>query len=194
MFTSFLGPPAGNKHINWAIGADPIHLTTSRPFQSSQTSFEVDDMRSTSATARFSLALPMMALSHGGPPTLMALTIAVMMPKGAIANMILSAQPIDWLMNCMVTRSPKRASSLVTVDRQHTTSNKIDDKTFGARSENKLLEKSSPESAVTQPTNNIAKRKFRFLVTAILPVEDGGSRVGRSNLDVLPGSIFPLID
>lgn len=70
----------------------------------------------------------------------------------------------------MVTRSPKRASSLVTVDRQHTSSNKIDDKTYGARSENKLLEKSSPESAATQPANNIAKRN---LVAAILLDEDG---------------------
>jgi hypothetical protein len=148
-------------------------------------------MRSASATARFSLALPMMVLSHEGPPTLMALTIAVMMPKGAIASTILSAQPIDWLMNCMVTRSPKRASSLVTVDCQHTSLNKIDDKTYGARSENKLLEKSSPESAATQPANTTAKRNFRFLVTAILPAEDGGEVWADLIFTFCPGSIFP---
>jgi hypothetical protein len=107
---------AGIKHINSKTGADPIHLTTCWPFHSSQTSCDVDDIRSASATARFSLALPMMALSHVGPPTRMALTIAVMMPRGAIAKMTLSAQPIDWLMNCMVTRSPNSASNLAATD------------------------------------------------------------------------------
>jgi hypothetical protein len=38
--------------------------------------------------------------------------MAVRTPNGTIARMMLSAQPVDWLMNCIVTLSPKRASRL----------------------------------------------------------------------------------
>lgn len=72
-------------------------------------------MSSDSATARFSLALPIMAFSHDGPPTLMALIITVIMPRGAIARMMLSAQPVDWLMNWVVTRSPNKVSKLCAI-------------------------------------------------------------------------------
>jgi hypothetical protein len=102
--------------MNSRMGPAPITLTTSPPFQSSHTSFDVEDISSDSATARLSLALPMMALSHDGPPTRIAPTTAVIMPNGAIAKIILSAQPMDWLMNCVVTLSPKRASSLSACD------------------------------------------------------------------------------
>lgn len=44
-----------------------MHLTTSWPFQTSQTSFEVEDMSSASETARFSLALPTAALEPRRP-------------------------------------------------------------------------------------------------------------------------------
>jgi len=36
----------------------------------------------------------------------------VITPNGAMAKMILSAQPMDWLVNCVVTFSPKRVRSL----------------------------------------------------------------------------------
>jgi hypothetical protein len=39
--------------------------------------------------------------------------MAVTMPIGAMARMMSSAKPMDWLMNCIVTRSPKRANNLV---------------------------------------------------------------------------------
>lgn len=44
--------------------------------------------------------------------------------------------------------------------------------TYGARSENKLLEKSSSAPAVTDPMSDTAKRKLRLPVAVILPVED----------------------
>lgn len=117
VFGVFSSQRAGSKHMNSTTGADPMHLTTCRPFQSSHTSFDVDDMSSASAAARFSLALPTSALSHEGPPTRIALTMMVITPSGAMARTMLSAQPIDWLMNCIVTLSPKSASTLATIDR-----------------------------------------------------------------------------
>lgn len=69
-------------------------------------------MRSTSTTARFSLALLIIALSYKGLLILIALIIIVIIPKGAIASKILSAQPVNWLINCIVIHSLKRASIL----------------------------------------------------------------------------------
>lgn len=103
---------SGSRQTNSTTGVAPMHLTTSRPFQSSQTSFDVEDISSTSAAAKFSLARPTTALSHDGPPTRIALIMIVIMPSGAIARTILSAQLMDSLMNCMVTRSPKSAKRL----------------------------------------------------------------------------------
>jgi len=80
----------------------------------------VDDISSDSATARLSFALPMMALSYDGPPTLMAPTMAVSMSNGAITKIILSAQFIDWFINYVVTFSPKRVSRLRIMQRQYT--------------------------------------------------------------------------
>lgn len=102
----------GVKMINSRIQPCPITLTISCPFQSSHTSFEVDDISSASTTARLSLALPVIALSHGGPLTRMALTMMVITPNGAIATMMLSAHPVDWLMNCVVTLSPNSVKIL----------------------------------------------------------------------------------
>ena len=85
----------------------------------------------------------MIALSKEGPPTRIAATIAVTMPSGATARMTLSAHPMDWLMNCMVTRSPKSASKLLETKSESCRLYRFRD-THGARSENKLLEKSSP--------------------------------------------------
>ena len=90
-------------------------LTICWPFHSSHTSLEVEDMSSDSATARLSRARPIMALSHDGPPTRIAATMAVMIPKGAMAKIMLSAIPTDWLMNCIVTLSPKSANKLCEV-------------------------------------------------------------------------------
>jgi hypothetical protein len=88
----------------------------SSPFHNSQASSDVDDISSISATDLFSLDLPIIALSQGGPSTLMALTIIVITPRGAIARIIQSAQPRDWLRNCMVTLSPNKANNLINAD------------------------------------------------------------------------------
>lgn len=45
---------------------------------------------------------------------------------------------------------------------------------YGARSENRLLEKLSPKSVAIKPANNITKRNLRFPVAAMLSAEDGG--------------------
>lgn len=158
----------GSRHKNSTTGADPIHLTTSWPFQSSHTSFDVDDIRSASATARFSLALPMIALSHEGPPTRMALITAVIIPSGAIAMMKLSAQPMDWLMNCIVTRSPKSARSLRKGNNYNVRPRSrilYDCNTYGAKSENRLLEKSLPGSAARHPETK--SMKFNHILLEI---------------------------
>jgi hypothetical protein len=43
----------------------------------------------------------------------------------------------------------------------------MDWETYGARSEKRLLEKSSPASAATGPMSDRAKRKLRYLATDI---------------------------
>lgn len=53
--------------------------------------------------------------SDVGPATLIALTTVVMAPIGRTAKSMQSAMPIAWLMNCMTTRSPKRAMMLGTL-------------------------------------------------------------------------------
>lgn len=85
----------GDRRTNSRIGPPPMTLTISWPFQSSHTSWDVDDINSDSAIAQLSRALPIMALSHDGPPTRIAPTTAVITPNGAIARMKLSAQPIE---------------------------------------------------------------------------------------------------
>lgn len=69
-------------------------------------------MSSNSAEAMFSVARPIKAFSYGGPPTLIAETIMVIISRGAVASIMHSDHPKDWLRNCMVTRSQKRANSL----------------------------------------------------------------------------------
>jgi hypothetical protein len=91
----FPNPCLGTRIMNSVREYFPIHLTTSDPFQSSQTSLEVDDSSSISAAARFYLALPTKAFSHFGPPTLMALMMIVIIPNGPMASIKLSAQPMD---------------------------------------------------------------------------------------------------
>jgi len=72
----------------------------------------------------------MSAFSHFNFETLIALTTIVKIPKGPMATITLSAQPIDRLKNCFVAWSPKSARS-------------------GARSLTKLVAKSSaPKEAV----------------------------------------------
>lgn len=102
----------GMRHMNSAIEPSPAVLTTLEPFQSSQTSFDVDDMSSPSASARGSRARPIIAFNQVGPPTRMEEMMMVTTPSGAIARMMLSAQPIAWLMNWVVTRSPNKVSNL----------------------------------------------------------------------------------
>lgn len=65
----------------------PITRTIDFPLKSSQTSLEVDDMSSSSANARFSLARPMKDLAILEPWTRMAPVIMVKMPRGTIARM-----------------------------------------------------------------------------------------------------------
>jgi len=121
--------------ISWTWGL-PIVLTIPWPFQSSQTSCEVDDINCNSTVPRFSLALPITALSQAGPPTRIAATMVVSMPNGAIAKTIWSNQPtahthilldlasrtswvhldpnlLDSLMNCCANCSPNRDKRLI---------------------------------------------------------------------------------
>lgn len=91
------------------IAGAPSILTMFCPFHNSQTSCDVDDMSSSSAAARCSLARPTIAFSHCGPPIRIADITAVMIPNGAIEKMIWSPHPIDWLRNCFATCSPKSA-------------------------------------------------------------------------------------
>jgi hypothetical protein len=89
----------------------------------------------------------MMALSYNGPPTWIVPTMVVIIPSGAIARTILSAQPIDWLINYVVTLSLNRASRLDATRLKVSISlyrlQWIDYSVYRARLENKLLEKSS---------------------------------------------------
>lgn len=71
----------------------------------------------------------MRAFSHFNFETLIALTTIVSIPKGPMATIILSAQPVDTLKNCFVAWSPKSARS-------------------GARSLTKLVAKSSAPKEV----------------------------------------------
>lgn len=91
----------------------------------------------------------------------MAATIAVTIPSGAMAKMMLSAHPIDWLMNCIVTRSPKSASKLMGIVLGACCLYKYLRGTHGARSENRLFEKSSPSSAARHPVRNVARKSQR---------------------------------
>jgi hypothetical protein len=63
----------------------------------------MDNINPASPVARLSLALLMIALSHVGPPTRIALTMTVMMPSGAMAKMMLLDHPRDSDMNCCET-------------------------------------------------------------------------------------------
>lgn len=166
--------------ICWTSGI-PIALTMPWPFHNSQTSCEVEDINSISTVARFSLALPTTALSHDGPPTRIADTMAVSIPNGAMAKITCSIQytccspasaqfrdirqtyvgrgtQLDWLINCFATCSPKSANNLDDAVRVITALENIFaiHITYGARSENKLLEKSSPGSWVA-PSSGAAK-------------------------------------
>lgn len=99
----------GTTQMNYQTGADPWHRTMLSPLYISQTSCEVEDICSISATAMLSLARPTIAWRSRGPPALMALTMIVIMPSGAIARTTQSAHPRDWLMNWVVTHSPNSA-------------------------------------------------------------------------------------
>jgi hypothetical protein len=71
----------------------------------------------------------MTAFNQGKPATLIALTMAVIIPKGAIVKRMLSAQPVDSLRKCFATCSPKSER-------------------IGARSLKRLFVNSSPLSAL----------------------------------------------
>lgn len=105
-------PSFSLMYTNIWISGDPGIRTTELPFQTSQTSWDTEDIYSTSAAAWFSLARPTIERSHAGPPVLIAPTIAVRIPRGAMAKMILSAIVKEWLMNCFANCSPNSASSL----------------------------------------------------------------------------------
>lgn len=72
----------------------------------------------TSAKARFSRARPMTAFSHANPPTRIAPTIAVMIPKGAIAKIIWSSHVNDSLKNCCAKFSPNNARSCYSLKKE----------------------------------------------------------------------------
>lgn len=84
-------------------------LTVPLPFHNSDTSTDVDGINYISTAERLSLACPMMVVKDFEPPTFIAPTIAVIIPKGAVAKMILSVMPMDWLMNWFGTCSKNRA-------------------------------------------------------------------------------------
>ena len=116
--------------INSITDDDPKTLTIDWPSHISHTSTDVDDISSISTFPRPSLARPITDLSHFGRPlTRIAPTIAVIIPNGAMAKIILSVQPIESAMNCFATFSPNKARS-------------------GAKSVAKLLLNSSPPSAL----------------------------------------------
>lgn len=71
----------------------------------------------------------MIPLRYVDPPTLMAVTTMVMMPRGPIAKRTLSAQPMEMLKNCLVTCSPNNVNN-------------------GAKSLTRFLENSSPWKGV----------------------------------------------
>lgn len=96
----------------------------------------------------------MTAFSQTGPATLMHATTAVRIPSGAQANMKLSSQLMLCDKNCLVNCSPNKLNN-------------------GPRSENRLLEKSSPSSAAPTAAKNkkapkavVAQRKSIFLMAA----------------------------
>lgn len=114
------------------IRGDPRTLTTPSPFHSLYTSDDVEDIKSASTAPRLSVALPINDRNWALPPTLIAATIAVMIPIGASAKTRLSRMLKDSLKYWVVTFSPKSAMS-------------------GARSLPRLLAKSAQESATQKP-------------------------------------------
>lgn len=157
-FRGTCGSENAVTHTNSQIGADPWQRTTVFPFHSSQASSDVEDISSSSATTRFSLARPMMAFSQLGPPTRMALMMIVMIPIGAIASRTQSSQQVAWLRNCIVTRSPNNARMLCC--HEHEALSRGYRQTYGARSENKLFEKSSPSSRSARAPLAKVKRRI----------------------------------
>jgi hypothetical protein len=65
-------------------------------------SCEVEDISSTSAAARVSLARPTRVRSHEGPPTRTALTTAVIIPRGATAKRTESIHEVEKLCTRLV--------------------------------------------------------------------------------------------